>query len=159
MARQRLRDCGKCGSLKVLLVSGASRCLLCHNRRGREYYRNSAVRRRKQRESYVIRKYGLSIESLREMLFRQGSRCAICLKHWQDCAPAKQVLYEVVFLQYLYVDHDHKTGKVRGLLCNACNTAIGLFQEDPVRMTSALSYLRGADADAPRSSPRLTRKP
>jgi hypothetical protein len=159
MPRGRSRDCGKCGSLKVILMSGASRCLVCHNRRGREYYRNSAVRRRKQRESYVIRKYGLSIEPLQEMLFRQGGRCAICLKHWQDCAPAKQVLHEVIFLQYLYVDHDHRTGKVRGLLCNACNTAIGLFEEDPVRMTAALCYLIGAGAGGLLSSPRLTRKP
>jgi hypothetical protein len=77
------------------------------------------------------------------MLYRQEGRCAICLKPWQHCAPAKRVLYEATFLQYLYVDHDHKTGRVRGLLCNACNTAIGLLEEDPVRMTSALTYVTG----------------
>jgi hypothetical protein len=87
------------------------------------------MRRRKQRESYVMRKYGLSIEFLEELLHQQAGRCSICLKRWQDC------------LQYLYVDHAHKTGKVRGLLCNACNTAIGLFEEDRARLISALSYL------------------
>jgi len=78
---------------------------------------------------------------LEAMLERQSGQCAICMRKWQDCAPAKRVRYEVIFLQYLYVDHDHRDGKVRGLLCNACNTAIGLFEERPGRITAALSYL------------------
>jgi hypothetical protein len=136
-----LEDCGKCGSPKIILKSGASRCLVCHNRRGREYYRNSSVRRRKQRESYLLRKYGLSMESLHELLVRQEGRCAVCSKRWQSCAAAKAVRHEVVFLQYVYVDHDHRTGEVRGLLCNACNTALGLLEEDCARLSAALIYL------------------
>lgn len=141
VARQRLLDCGKCGTLKALLKSGASRCLVCHNRRGREYYNSSATWRRKQRESYVMRKYGLSIGLLQELLQQQAGRCAICRKRWQDCTKAKRTHDDAIFLQYLYVDHAHQTGKVRGLLCNACNTAIGLFEEDRARLLSALSYL------------------
>jgi hypothetical protein len=143
VARRRTRDCGKCGSSKAILKSGASRRLVCHNRRGREYYHSSATRRRKQRQSYVMRTYGLSIESLQEFLHRQAGRCAICRKRWQDCTKAKRTHDDAVFLQYLYVDHAHQTGKVRGLLCNACNTAIGLFEEDRSRLLSALSYLSG----------------
>ena len=82
--RQRLLDCGKCGTSKVILRNGASRRLACHNRRGREYYHRSATRRRKQRESYVRRKYGLSIELLQGLLHQQAGRCAICVKRWQD---------------------------------------------------------------------------
>jgi hypothetical protein len=129
----------------VLLKSGASRCLLCHNRRGREYYQLSPIRRRKQRESYVQRKYGVSMPFLEALLDRQCGRCAICMKRWQNCAPAKRVQHEVVFLQYLYVDHDHRNGNVRGLLCNACNTAIGLFEESRERFSAALSYLAKND--------------
>jgi hypothetical protein len=95
----------------------------------------------KQRESYVIRTYGLSIDLLQELLHQQAGRCAICLKRWQDCTKAKRTHDDAIFLQYLYVDHAHQTGKVRGPLCNACNTAIGLFEEDRARLLSALSYL------------------
>ena len=57
------------------------------------------------------------------------------------CGRCKRVRHEVTFLQYLYVDHDHRTGRVRGLLCNACNTAIGLFEESrpPAGICSHLS--------------------
>jgi hypothetical protein len=88
-----------------------------------------------------MRKYGLSIELLQELLQHQAGRCAICLKRWQDCTKAKRTHDDAVFLQYIYVDHAHVTGKVCGLLCNACNTAIGLFEEDRARLLSALSYL------------------
>jgi hypothetical protein len=42
----------------------------------------------------------------------------------------------------LCVDHNHVTGKIRGLLCDGCNMAIGNFREDPVRMKRAIEYLR-----------------
>jgi len=135
VATQRLWDCGKCGTSEAILKSGASRCLVCHNRRGRESYHSSVTRRRKQRESYVMRKYGLSIELLQELLHQQAGRCAIRLKQWQDCTKAKRTHADAIFLQYPYVDHAHQTGKVRGLLCNACTrppayskrTALGCF--------------------------------
>lgn len=58
---------------------------------------------------------------------RQGGRCAIC----GDVPKGR-----------LVVDHDHETGKVRGLLCNFCNAALGFFRDDPHRLIAAANYLQ-----------------
>jgi hypothetical protein len=88
-----------------------------------------------------LRKYGISIEQLEALLRRQQDRCAICRRPWQECVLAKRSRYELRFLHHLCVDHDHATGAVRGLLCNACNTAIGLLEEDRGRFLAAADYL------------------
>lgn len=61
------------------------------------------------RELYLKRKYGLSLCDYENMLARQAYSCAVCFKHQKDCK------------RRLAVDHNHKTGKVRGLLCGYCN--------------------------------------
>ncbi|HKU66995.1 MAG TPA: endonuclease VII domain-containing protein [Candidatus Baltobacteraceae bacterium] len=141
MSRRRTASCSKCGAQKIILPSGASRCIPCHNRWGKEYYHASARRRENQRRTYVFRKYGLSIEGLEQLLRRQDERCAICRKPWQECVRAKPSRYEALFLHHLCVDHDHATGMVRGLLCNACNIAIGMLEEEPGRFHAAIAYL------------------
>jgi len=47
-----------------------------------------------------------------------------------------------VFKNLLYVDHCHSSGKVRGLLCHHCNTALGKFQDSVEVLSSAIDYLR-----------------
>ncbi|MBV8433913.1 MAG: hypothetical protein JO029_06505 [Candidatus Eremiobacteraeota bacterium] len=141
MGRRRSLVCGKCGGEKNILGNGAARCSSCHNRWLREYYRKSETRRENQRRAYVQRKYGISLDELADLLMQQNGCCAICGRRWQDCISAKRAQYDVRFLQYLCVDHDHVTRKVRGLLCNGCNTAIGMFGEDPARFAAAASYL------------------
>jgi len=141
MGRQRSLTCQKCGGTKIVIANGATRCTTCHNRWLREYYRTSETRRENQRRSYVLRKYGISLKELQDLLQLQKGCCAICLRPWQECVSAKRARYDVRFLQYLCVDHDHATGTVRGLLCNGCNTAIGMFDEDPTRFASAATYL------------------
>lgn len=69
------------------------------------------------------RKYGLTQEEIELLSLEQGHVCAICLDTWE------------------VVDHDHKTGEVRALLCSACNTALGLFGDDIDRILSAAAYL------------------
>jgi hypothetical protein len=70
-------------------------------------------------------KFGMSAEFFANLLAAQGGRCAIC-----GCRMDKPC-----------VDHDHVTGRVRGLLCNNCNAGLGFFQDDVPRMRSALAYL------------------
>lgn len=76
---------------------------------------------------HLLRTYAISIEQYEEMLAAQDDRCAICRK-----APPEG--------RRLAVDHDHDTGRVRGLLCTACNAALGSFPSADV-LLAALSYL------------------
>lgn len=99
--------------------------------RGRYNARANDWRRKypqKAREAKVKWKFGLEPERYRAMLLEQGGRCAIC---------------RIAFSTH--VDHDHKTGKVRGLLCHECNTGLGFFRDDPVRLELASEYLKKYD--------------
>lgn len=78
------------------------------------------------REKHLKRKYGLSEVEYLEMLKSQNGTCAICMKASDE---------------RLSVDHCHETNKVRGLLCRACNFAIGLLQDHPGLLDSASMYL------------------
>lgn len=77
-----------------------------------------------------LARYGLTIIGYDELVRSQNGLCMICRKV-PTMGRGKK----------LYVDHCHKTGKVRGLLCNRCNSAIGLFDEDAARMRWASNYV------------------
>jgi hypothetical protein len=85
--------------------------------------------RERERHGWLRRKYGLSAEAFRDMLIGQAGRCLICLRVPQGD---------------LVVDHDHTTGKVRGLLCQSCNHGLGQFRDDPRLMQSAARYVGAA---------------
>lgn len=86
----------------------------------------------RQHATEIKRRYGLSIERYNEMLAEQKLQCAICGGQHD---PSKK-------RGRLYVDHDHKTGEVRALLCKKCNSAIGYFEENPDAMLKAIDYLK-----------------
>lgn len=89
---------------------------------------DAAEKRRKARDAYLRRNYGVGIEWYEEQLDKQGGRCAICL-----CRPRTRVLA---------VDHDHLTGALRGLLCGRCNHGLLQFaQEDITILKRAIEYL------------------
>ena len=134
--------CRACGTQKIKLSSGILRCPSCRKEQSRTHYQTSAQRRHKQRASYIMRRYGKSMDELERMLASQSGCCGICARHWSQCRPAKRTRYELTFLQFLHVDHDHATGAVRGLLCNNCNAGIALFAEDRVRLERAGAYLK-----------------
>jgi hypothetical protein len=68
------------------------------------------------------------------MLAAQNGGCAICSR------PETAVINGKVM--ELAVDHDHKTGKVRALLCSTCNTSLGGFQDSPALLQKAIEYLK-----------------
>jgi protein-arginine kinase activator protein McsA len=94
-------------------------CKLCTKERNRAYDRNS-------RE--VFKRYGVSLEDYSSMLKQQQGVCAICGGNNNG--------------KRLVVDHNHKTGSVRELLCNGCNTGIGGLKDSVAVLIKAARYLR-----------------
>jgi len=78
---------------------------------------------------YHLRKFGISKEEYVEILGTQNEVCAICGGD-NNGRP-------------LYVDHDHNTGEVRGLLCGKCNSGLGLFNDSIELLNKASAYLSG----------------
>ena len=96
-------------------------CRGCDKERGKEYYN----RIKKFSEKRIEKAYGITKKDYDFMYETQEGKCQICgEKHKTLC-----------------IDHDHNTGKVRGLLCNHCNWAIGHFRDDVERIENAKNYL------------------
>ena len=91
-----------------------------------------------QRNFKLLKKFGLTMVQVEEMISSQGNGCAICGRDVVISAPGRGRQ------DLACVDHDHKTGDVRGILCNRCNTAIGLLGDSPLLLIRALRYLKGA---------------
>lgn len=87
-------------------------------------------RRKATKRKNDLAAYGLTVEQFEALSRSQGDSCAIC-----HGPPAGK--YKI-----LVVDHDHKTDKVRGLLCSPCNMGIGLLKDDPIIVLAAAEYLR-----------------
>lgn len=87
------------------------------------------------RSLHYKREYGICLKDFRKLLNEQRNRCFIC----QCLANDDGVVIETGKL--LVVDHDHKTGDVRGLLCHHCNSGIGMFRDNPQSLTRAIEYL------------------
>lgn len=94
----------------------------------RAAYTASGRRSISNRKSHLKRRFGLTLEQYEKMLRSQGGGCALCNR-----PPRAR--------SALHVDHDHATGRVRGLLCFTCNNALGDFDDDPVRLREAASYV------------------
>jgi hypothetical protein len=87
----------------------------------------SGRQRKAALKSYYKRRYGLTPEQVDAM---RAAGCAICgapdsVGRWKK----------------LHVDHDHKTGEVRGVLCDNCNHGLGHFKDSPELLSAARSYL------------------
>jgi hypothetical protein len=96
----------------------------------RAYKRANKARLQKQhRDRHLRKNYGIVSEEFDLLVLAQLNLCAICLRY---------------FGKQLHVDHDHTTGRIRGLLCGKCNKAIGLLDDRPQRADAAAKYLRRA---------------
>jgi hypothetical protein len=96
-----------------------------------------------KRRRHIKRMYGVTPEWYDAMMVAQGSACAICEQ--------PETVTRFGKLKLLAVDHDHATGKPRGLLCQGCNQGIGHLGEDIGRMEAAAQYLEAHAPADPRS--------
>lgn len=87
---------------------------------------------RQRRQHSLKRKYGISLDDYENLLAKQGGHCALCDKKPSDERYGS-----------LHVDHCHKTGRVRGLLCTNHNTALGTLGDDVEGLHRAINYLNG----------------
>jgi hypothetical protein len=81
-----------------------------------------------RRHNQLKRKFGMTLEQYNSVLIAQNNVCAIC--------------ESIDTYRALSVDHNHDTGKVRGLLCGSCNRGLGLFKDNTERLLTAHKYLK-----------------
>lgn len=121
----------------VCLISYPLSNFFHHKIKNRCYYRycckrcwriknQSRISLEKVRAYHLKSQYGLSRQDFLTLLCKQSDRCAICKN------PPKT---------RLHVDHNHRTGAVRGLLCSHCNKGLGFFFDNPEYLTNAATYL------------------
>lgn len=102
-------------------------------RRKRYREENSELIRARSRQYHRTSKYGLSQLEYDSMLATQGGLCAICKARPHGGRGG-----------VLCIDHDHATGRVRGLLCHYCNMVVGYAKDDATLLLSMVRYLRGS---------------
>lgn len=109
-------------------------CKDCERDRSRDQYRQMTPEqiRERNRATSLMRHHGVTVEQYEELFEKQGGLCAICK---QPETSSRRL--------HLSVDHCHDSLRVRGLLCSNCNSAMGLFNDDPGLLAAAIAYLQG----------------
>jgi len=142
MNRSLTKVCTKCNTEKSLskfqIKAGykdghASWCNDCLKvwRKGYEV-KNKDKLRAADSSRKLMKNYGITLDEYNKLLEKQGGGCAVCGKSPDS--------------RRLHVDHDHKTGAVRGLLCSGCNTALGHAADDVSILQRLIGYLTRGDA-------------
>jgi hypothetical protein len=100
------------------------------NLKTKEYRMNN----KEKSKTYILkRRYNITLEEYNKLFNKQNGKCAICGKHQSELK------------KILSVDHNHETGKIRGLLCYNCNNGLGCFKDNKNILKSAENYLNEND--------------
>lgn len=129
-----MKGCSKCQTLKQVSEFGLNKrfpdgrdvlCRPCKQAKERGYYHRN-------KGAILSKRHGLTQEDVQSLLTAQNNSCAICSTpiHTHGRGSGEFV-----------IDHSHETMKVRGLLCNTCNVAIGKLGDSAVLVAKALDYL------------------
>ncbi len=117
-----------------------SLCKKCQSEYGKEWRKKNRDKNRgyckkyysgnkhKWRARFYQSKYGMTIQEIDELLKSQNGICPICRTAFKNT-------------KLMSLDHDHTTGKLREILCNKCNTALGLLDEKIDRFERAIQYI------------------
>jgi hypothetical protein len=131
------RRCSGCGITKPIIEFVRNRsdrsgygyhCKPCHNRVSRE---NREKHHGTTRQFHLRRRYNLDSVSVAWLILQQDGVCAVCRTGKPE-----------------HVDHDHATGRVRGILCFNCNRGLAKFFDDPALLKNAITYLEGFEKSA-----------
>lgn len=135
-------ECKVCRRIMVMRYVFLNRTLI--NKKAREKHHRfkesnnirrieySKKNREKTRATQLQRDFGVTEDFIRALMDNQNGCCAIC---------GDSLVYPHSKKSFA-VDHDHKTGKVRGLLCGYCNTGLGYFKDNWEYLIEASNYLR-----------------
>jgi hypothetical protein len=111
-------------------------CLECNRKRGKN--RSKEIRRLEYqsrrtvvRNSKLKNKFGITPDQYQKLLSKQNNLCAICKRTREEVSKNKKSFA---------VDHDHKTGNIRGLLCTRCNPGLGFFEDNVQTLLNAIEY-------------------
>ena len=132
---RKLRSCcKKCSDKRTsdYIKSHKKSCTEYSMEYNKKYYRDNRDKvlkyyhdnKDKLLEQKYKRKYGVTVEQVDETYKKQNGLCAIC-----KVRPA------------INIDHNHLTGRFRGILCGVCNRGLGMFYDDPLVLSSAITYL------------------
>jgi hypothetical protein len=121
-ANKEMRVCLDCKELRKHLTLPVPIDLGALERKGKE----------------IERLYGITLKDYEHLYILQNGVCAICRK--PEGRKGKV---------FLVVDHDHETGKVRGLLCSNCNSGLGFFKDSLESLSSARQYLKSSSGSSP----------
>lgn len=119
----RVRVCRMCGQEFQWTGTCQRVCLQCRHKKEEKMIRDAGLKR-----------YGITEQEYGELYRAQGGKCAVCGKENSGATQNGK-------RKKMYVDHDHETGRVEGLLCNNCNFALGFVHDDPELLTKLVAYL------------------
>lgn len=106
-----------------------SKCPPCTETWNATRWKSQVNRNEVLRRAHLLKKYGMAPEDWDRMFAEQNGCCAICGRHEDDSVGR------------LHVDHCHDTGRIRALLCQACNVTLGKMRESPELLRAAADYL------------------
>jgi hypothetical protein len=130
-----MKHCNGCSTSKddSEFWKSQSLCIVCTKERQKTRWASRSPKRRL--EQHLKHKYGVTHEEFYATWTSQGGKCAICLSELPDL-----MVYENRRRGYA-IDHNHETGKFRGILCINCNSMLGMAKDSPRILAKAIGYL------------------